>query len=280
MHVSGLQNKGGFGRLLLLLLFSPAVSAGFIQAPEASYIQGSLVFGQVEFGTSVQVAKRKLRLDAQGRFVFGLGRDAKDETITLIEADGSKSQHKIHVQKREYKTQRIDGLPPSKVTPKPEVYTQIKEDIRLAKLARKDDLPNQDVLKGFVWPAIGPISGVYGSQRVLNGVPKRPHFGVDVAGPTGQEVYAPAGGVVTLVRDMYYSGLTMIIDHGFGVSSSMLHLHKAHVKQGQRIEQGELIAEIGATGRATGPHLDWRMNWFKRRVDPQLLVGEMPKQEK
>lgn len=133
----------------------------------------------------------------------------------------------------------------------------------------------------FIWPAVGPISGVYGSRRILNGEPRRPHYGVDVAGPVGQPVYAPADGLVTLyVPDMYYSGGTMIIDHGYGISSTFLHLSKEHVEVGQRVKQGDLIAEIGATGRVTGPHLDWRMNWFEKRVDPQLLVPSQPEPAK
>ena len=147
----------------------------------------------------------------------------------------------------------------------------------MAREARKLDAERTDFLTGFIWPAKGRISGVYGSQRILNGQPRRPHFGVDVAAPVGTEVRAPADGVVTMVHsDMFYSGGTMILDHGHGLSSSFLHLHRILVKKGQRIRQGDLIAEIGATGRVTGPHLDWRINLFAKRLDPQLLVSEMP----
>ena len=128
----------------------------------------------------------------------------------------------------------------------------------------------------FIWPTIGPISGVYGSQRILNGKPKWPHYGVDIAVPTGTEVRAPAGGVVTLAHpDMFYSGGTLIVDHGHGLSSAFLHLSKLRVKTGDKVKQGDVIAEVGATGRATGAHLDWRMNLFNRRIDPQLLVSPM-----
>ena len=147
----------------------------------------------------------------------------------------------------------------------------------LVKATRKLDDPRTDFLDGFIWPSQGPISGVYGSQRILNGKPRRPHFGVDVAGPVGTPVVAPAGGVVTLAHpDMYFSGGTLVIDHGHGLSSAFLHLSRILVKEGQRVEQGEPIAEIGATGRVTGAHLDWRMNWFEQRIDPQLLAGPMP----
>lgn len=147
----------------------------------------------------------------------------------------------------------------------------------MASAARRTDDPRLDFMQSFIWPSIGPISGVYGSQRILNGQPRRPHFGVDVAAPTGTPVRAPAAGIITLAHpDMYFSGGTVILDHGHGVSSSFLHLSRIHVQVGQRVEQGELIAEIGATGRVTGPHLDWRMNWFGQRIDPALLVGAMP----
>ena len=150
---------------------------------------------------------------------------------------------------------------------------RIRQDNVLLGKARKIQTDNANFMQDFIWPAQGPISGVYGSQRVFNGEPKNPHYGLDVAAPVGTPVYAPAGGVVTLwVSDMYYSGGTMIIDHGLGVSSTFLHLSKSHVAEGDTVEQGQLVAEIGATGRVTGAHLDWRINWFSERLDPQLLV--------
>jgi murein DD-endopeptidase MepM/ murein hydrolase activator NlpD len=117
---------------------------------------------------------------------------------------------------------------------------------------------------------------VYGSQRILNGEPRRPHFGIDIATPTGTPVKAPADGVVTMVHpDMFFSGGTLILDHGHRLSSSFLHLSKIVVKEGDEVRQGDIIAEVGATGRVTGAHLDWRMNWGKERVDPSLLVPPM-----
>ena len=139
--------------------------------------------------------------------------------------------------------------------------------------ARQTLRASSEYAKGFIWPAEGPVTGVYGSQRVFNGVPKRPHYGLDIAGPVGTPVVAPASGEVTLVNeDMYYSGGTLVIDHGQGVSSTFIHLSKIHVKSGESIAQGQLIAEMGATGRVTGPHLDWRINWFNQRLDPALVL--------
>ena len=120
---------------------------------------------------------------------------------------------------------------------------------------------------------MGPISGVYGSQRVYNGVPGTPHYGIDVAVPTGTAIVAPASGQIIMVHDnMFYSGGTIMLDHGHGVSSSFLHLSKTSVEVGDWVEQGDPIGEVGATGRVTGPHLDWRMNWGDSRIDPELLL--------
>ena len=129
----------------------------------------------------------------------------------------------------------------------------------------------------FQWPTEGIITGVYGSRRFYNGKAGRPHYGIDIAAPQGSHVVAPASGTITLVHDnMYFSGGTIIMDHGHGISSTFIHLHKSHVKVGDKVEQGQLLAEIGSTGRSTGPHLDWRMNWFDQRLDPQLLVDGLP----
>jgi murein DD-endopeptidase MepM/ murein hydrolase activator NlpD len=161
----------------------------------------------------------------------------------------------------------------------PETWERIRQEQVAVDAARAQLLPITAFRQTFRWPAIGPVSGVFGSQRVYNGEPGRPHYGVDVAVPTGTRVYAPADGIVTLARkDMYYSGGTIILDHGFGLSSSFLHLSKVLVKVGDVIKQGDVLAETGATGRASGPHLDWRMNWLDRRVDAQLLVPAMPDQ--
>ena len=172
--------------------------------------------------------------------------------------------------------QRIDGLPPKKVSPSKEDMKRIRKEYAMVRDARARDDAREDFLGGFVWPVKGRISGVYGSQRILNGQPRRPHFGVDVAAPVGTLVRAPAPGIVTLTHDdMFFSGGTLIIDHGHGLSSTFIHLNAILVKEGERVSQGDPIAEVGATGRVTGPHLDWRMNLQGARLDPQLLVEPM-----
>jgi murein DD-endopeptidase MepM/ murein hydrolase activator NlpD len=196
--------------------------------------------------------------------------------LTVVK-QGKSEQHVFVVKAREYNVQRVDGVPQETVEPSPEQVERSKKESALVAAARKDDLPLDFFTQKFQWPVQGPISGVYGSQRIYNGVPKAPHFGVDIARATGTLVRAPAGGVVTLAHsNMFFSGGTLIIDHGHGLSSTFIHLSKIFVKQGDAISQGQQIALVGQTGRASGPHLHWAMNWFATRVDPQLLVGEMP----
>lgn len=269
-----LRARGCLACALLTLAFSSFASELRF---EGKFVQGGLVTGFTEPGARVTFDGRKVRVSDDGVFLIGFGRDAKAQsTLEIAFADGRNSERRIKVARRDYKIQRIDGLPPRKVTPKAEDLKRIREEYALVKAARRRDDPRTDFLRGFIWPAVGRISGVYGSQRILNGEPRRPHFGVDVAAPVGTPVVAPADGVVTLAHpDMFFSGGTIVIDHGHGLSSSFLHLSEVLVKEGKRVKQGELIARIGATGRVTGAHLDWRMNLFDARIDPQLLVGEM-----
>ena len=212
---------------------------------------------------------------ADGRFVIGFGRDETGiRTLNVTAPGGEVSTLSLAVVSRDYDIERVDGLPPSKVTPDPSAAERIKEDSRMIRNARAHRDRQAFYASGFTWPARGRISGVYGSQRVLNGEPRRPHYGLDIAAPEGTEVVAPADGLVTLTHpDMYYSGGTIVLDHGQGLSSSFLHLSEILVEAGTFVKQGQVIALIGATGRASGPHLDWRMNWLDRRVDPEPLVA-------
>ena len=242
--------------------------------------QGGLLRGRVPPGSAVELEGEPVRVSEGGWFLVGFGRDAPPEAeLVAIFPDGRRERQVLAVERREYRIQRIDGLPPGKVTPRSEEdLARIRADVEMVKQARTTDDPRTDFLGGFRWPIKGRISGVYGSQRILNGEPRRPHFGIDIAAPAGTRVVAPADGTVTLVHpDMFFSGGTMIIDHGHGLSSAFLHLSRILVEKGERVAQGQLIAEVGSTGRSTGPHLDWRINLFARRLDPALLVGPMPK---
>lgn len=242
------------------------------------WIQGGLIIGKVVPGTQVHFLKRQVRVDDDGTFVLGLDRDAPAQVQLLVTAqDGIKREESFSVKQRQYNIQRVEGVPAQTVNPPEEQQERIRKENALTRKARTLDLQRRDFLQAFEWPLLGPITGVYGSQRVYNGEPRSPHYGVDVAQPTGTPVKAPVAGVVTLAHnDMFFSGGTLIIDHGHGVSSTFIHLSKILVAEGAEVKQGDIIAEVGATGRVTGAHLDWRMNWFDQRIDPQLLVGPMP----
>ena len=245
---------------------------------KGEFIQGGIIIGKTIPGSQVVFDQQAIRVSPAGDFVIAFNRDEPEKvTLKVVTSDGKKIIKALDVKKRQYKIQRIDGLPKSKVSPrKPEVLARIRKEGAQAAQARKRDDQRVDFMGTFIWPTIGPISGVYGSQRILNGKPRRPHFGVDIAAPAGTDVVAPASGVITLAHsDMFFSGGTIILDHGHGLSSTFLHLSKLLVKTGDVVKQGDLIAKVGATGRVTGAHLDWRMNLFKRRVDPQLIVPPM-----
>jgi murein DD-endopeptidase MepM/ murein hydrolase activator NlpD len=264
------------GAVLGTLFFQSTVLAVELKG-EA--IQGGLIFGNANPGSRIQLDETEVMVSPDGDFVIGFGRDETGERILLInQPTGEKESLTLPIALREYAIERVDGLPPKTVTPDPEAAERIREEIVLVTTARARRDQRTDYVEGFGWPASGRLSGVYGSQRVLNGEPRRPHYGMDIAAPTGSPVFAPADGIITMTHpDMYFSGGTIILDHGQGLSSSFLHLSKILVEAGTTVKKGDLIAEIGATGRASGPHLDWRMNWLNRRVDPQLLLeGENP----
>ena len=257
--------------LAVFILLAPATV--FALELQGKAVQGGLMFGQALPGSRVQLDGAEVMVSPEGRFVLGFGRDETGtRTLQITEPGGGAVRRELAVEPREYRIERVDGLPPKTVTPDPESLERIREDARKIRAARALRDARTDYAAGFEWPASGRISGVYGSQRILNGEPRRPHFGVDVAAPTGTPVFAPAAGVITLAQpDLYYSGGTVVLDHGQGLSSSFLHMERVLVDVGQRVAKGDVIGEIGATGRATGPHLDWRMNWLGKRVDPQLL---------
>lgn len=242
--------------------------------------QGALLRGKTQPGAKIWLGqgenRKAVQVSKEGYFALGFGRTAALlQTLQWQLPGETRHSTQLTLQKREYNIQKINGLPQKMVTPPEAVLARIKQDNRAVGEARALRDARTGFMQQFIWPAEGRISGVYGSQRVLNGKPKNPHYGVDVAGPVGQPVYAPADGVVTLYHpDLYYSGGTLILDHGHGITSTFLHLSKGHVTKGQAVKQGDLIAEIGATGRVTGPHLDWRMNWLNQRIDPALLVPE------
>lgn len=268
---------------MLVIVFYPAsaqissdTSSG--ASLDGSFTQGGLVIGKTEVGAKVLFDGNSIQVSEQGDFLIGFGRDAKLKWPLVIEySNGQLFESEIKISKRDYEIQRIDGLPPRMVTPSEEDLRRIREEVALIKEARKIDDERTDFLESFDWPVHGIITGVYGSQRILNGEPRRPHYGIDIAAPVDTPVRAPASGVVTVVHpDMYFSGGTVLIDHGHGLSSAFLHLENILVEEGEYVHKGQVFATVGSSGRSTGPHLDWRINLFSIRLDVQLLVGEMP----
>ena len=242
-------------------------------------LPGALVIGRSDPGARVEVEGRAIRVAADGSFVFGVGRDtAAVVRVTASAPSGQRNEIAIPIQKRAFAIERVNGVPESTVNPNADIAARIAREQAEVNAARTRDDPRQDYRFGFQWPVTGRISGVYGSQRILNGTPKNPHYGLDIAARTGTVVQAPAAGLISYARnDLYLTGGTVILDHGHGLSSVFVHLSRVDVKLGQSIEPGDQIGLVGATGRASGPHLHWGMNWFDVRIDPQLLLGPMPK---
>ena len=245
---------------------------------EGALIQGGLVRGQVAPGTRVRLDGRELRVSEDGGFVFGFDRDAPGSAeLALVDPDGREARQRLEVAARTYRVQRIDGLPPRQVSPSEADLARIRADAELLAAAKRRDSDGRGFTEPAAWPATGPISGVYGSQRILNGEPRAPHRGVDVAAPAGTPVGAMAGGAVSLAAsDMYYTGGTVMVDHGHGLHSIYVHLQDVLVEVGQEVAQGATLGTVGASGRATGAHLHWGVYWFERALDPALLVGPMP----
>ena len=248
-------------------------------ALNGKFTQGALLRGQAPAGAKVTLNGETVQTNKDGKFVVGFEREAPLQQTLIVElADGNKWQRDITLEKREYNIQRIEGLEQKMVTPPAEVTARIKQDNINVANARSGNSDLDALFTKFEWPAKGVISGVYGSQRILNGVPKWPHYGLDIANETGTPVYAPVDGVVTLADDLYYSGNTLILDHGMRVFSTFLHMDTITVEVGETVKQGEQIGTIGSTGRSTGPHLDWRINLGNIRLDPQTVISGSPEQ--
>ena len=248
-------------------------------ALNGKFTQGALLRGQAPAGAKVTLNGETVQTNKDGKFVVGFEREAPLQQMLVVKLDnGQKWQRDITLEKREYNIQRIDGLEQKMVSPPAEVTARIKQDNINVANARSGNTDLDALFTRFEWPAKGVISGVYGSQRILNGVPKWPHYGLDIANETGTPVYAPVDGVVTMADDLYYSGNTLILDHGMRVFSTFLHMDTITVEVGETVKQGEQIGTIGSTGRSTGPHLDWRINLGNTRLDPQTIISGSPEQ--
>ncbi|WP_440916538.1 M23 family metallopeptidase [Candidatus Pelagibacter sp.] len=256
--------------LIFCFLPTHSIAIEFI----GKFLQGHFIVGKTDPTAKIIIDKKQVKVSEDGFFVFGLDRDRKfDLTITKI-INGKKDKIIKKVIKRKYNIQRIDGLEESKVTPPESVYKRIKDENNKIGKARaiNSDLPffkNQ-----FIMPVEGIISGVYGSQRILNGKPKWPHYGIDIAAKQGTMIKSSGSGIVTMAEDdLYYTGGTIIMDHGHGISTIYSHLENVMVSVGDKINQGDIIGTVGSTGRSTGPHLDFRVNWFQTRLDPMSVIN-------
>ncbi len=260
--------------LLLLFLCLAAITRADPVELQGQFIEGGLAVGKAPVGSTVTLDEIPLQLSPKGVFVLGFHRDAPEQqTLRIVLPDGSTHEQFLSIENRDYAIQRIDGLDQKKVTPPDEVIARIKADAEKVWLSRLDSSAEPAFDETWIWPLEGIITGVYGAQRILNGIPKAPHYGIDIAVPEGTKVRAPAAGRIVLVEDLYYSGITVIIDHGQGIMSALLHLKESTVQVGDTIQQGDIVALSGNTGRSTGPHLDWRVNWFNHaRLDASLLV--------
>ncbi|WP_303453953.1 M23 family metallopeptidase [Colwellia sp. 1_MG-2023] len=271
-----------FTKLCLIGCF--ILNSAMVKAVELSFElsgkieQGGFVLGKINAGNVVKLDDKKLTVSASGDFVFGFSRDDdKTHTLTITDTKGKTFTKTLTPKTRQYKIQRVEGIAKKIMKPNPKAVARAKKDSSQVKAARAKFSDNNAFSQGFIAPIQGIITGVYGSQRYYNGVPKSPHYGLDYAGKTGDPVKAPAKGTVVLyVADMFYSGGTMIIDHGHGITSSFLHLSDAYVNVGDTVNQGDVVAAVGSSGRATGPHLDWRINWYQMRLDPMLVLKTKP----
>ena len=244
---------------------------------QGEWLQGGMLIGRVAPNESVEFNGKKSRVDQNGWFVIGLGRDEPRQAVLNVQSGDQLKPYEFSVAVRQYEEQRVTGVPQETVTPPDSVLKRIAEEAHLVKQARAIDSTPYHFLQGFKLPLQGPITGVYGSRRIYNGIPKNPHYGLDIAAPEGTVVYAPAPGIVRLVHsDMYFSGGTLIIDHGGGIFTTYIHLSDILVKEGEGVDYTTPVAKVGSTGRATGPHLDWRINWFDTRVDPALVLRNFP----
>ena len=265
-----------------LLILIPLILLGFFVSDSRAYevdffgdkVQGGLVIGKVVPGIKVRFKNKQLRVSEQGYFLLGFERDEPETVEYTLEFPDSNTQVKsIQIKQRHYNEESVTGLASNKVQPSAKELERITTEQAYFDHARQIDDPREDFLQPFIWPLKGRISGVYGSRRILNGTPKRPHYGLDIAAPQGTEIVAPADGLVTLNQpDLFYTGVTVMLDHGHGLSTLYIHMSESSVVLGQRVRQGDVIGAVGKTGRATGPHLHWGMSLFGTRLDPQLML--------
>jgi len=265
------------------ILISFLISFTMINAAQAENLlglpdvltQGGFYVGKAPPKSTVWLENRKLKISPEGYFAVGMNwQQGAMVKFRLVDGAGAEHHQRFAVTKQKYDIQHIEGLPPKMVTPPKDVLARIAQDVARVKKARTINSDRMDFRGSFIWPVQGRISGNFGSHRILNGTAKSPHGGMDIAAPKGTSIKAPLGGVVTLVSDLYYTGNTVIIDHGFGINTVFAHMDNVVVTAGQTLKQGDQVGTVGATGRATGPHLHWGLNWYKQRLNPALVLAK------
>ncbi len=249
----------------------PAAARGLSIGPEG-LAQGGLALGQAAPGSRVALDGNPVRVAPDGRFILGFGRDAPPRARLAVSGPGGSETRELSIARREWDVQRLNGLPSAMVSPNAEQLARIQAEQRRINAARADDSEMPFFAEPFAWPARGRISGVYGSQRILNGEPRAAHLGLDIATPTGTPCAAMGGGRVALAADLYFTGNTVILQHGHGLTSLYAHLSAIDVAEGAAVRQGQRIGATGATGRVTGPHLHLGVSWFAVAVDPRPLL--------
>ena len=257
--------------LILVIFFTTQLNAIEFKG---KFLQGHYIIGLTDPSAQIIIGKKEVKVSKDGYFVFGIDRDRKFDLIITKIKNGKKEKIVKKVLKRKYNIQRIDGLEESKVTPPESVYKRIKEENNKIGSARAVNSDLSFFKDKFIIPVNGIVSGVYGSQRILNGKPKWPHYGIDIAAKKGTKIKSSGSGTVTMAEDdLYYTGGTIIMDHGHGISTIYSHLETVMVSIGDKINKGDVIGTVGSTGRSTGPHLDFRVNWFQTRLDPMSVIN-------
>ena len=258
---------------LIILLFLISNSHASEVSFHGKFVQGGIIIGHSSLAEKVFFDDRELQISNDGNFIFGFGRNHKKSSIIKLKFPKKTETYNVDIKKSDYKIEKIDGLPSKMVTPGPELYERIKNDRVLIGQALKEDYQSEKFTNKFIWPSKGRISGVFGSQRILNGIKKNPHGGLDIAAPTGTPIKAIADGKVLMAeKGLYYTGNIVIIGHGYKLKSMYIHMEDINVSKGDKVYQGDIIGTIGMTGRATGPHLHMNIYWNRIKINPELLL--------
>ena len=281
-----LQKKRKIIKVIFLITFIFFNYTSFLYAKvfskiltiEGTFIQGGLLFGKTKPNSKIFFNDKKIFVNNEGDFLLGISRDEKKENLLIVNNENKVEKYNINILSRKYKIQKIDGLPKNKVTPNQEELKIIKQESKLIFKYKNLFLDKTFYKSGFVWPVEGKVTGKYGDQRILNGKPRRPHFGIDIVASLGSKIISPSDAIVAFTfENTFFNGKMIILNHGLGLNSIYSHLNKIYVKKGDKLKRGDLLAEVGSTGRATGPHLHWGMNVFNTAVDPEKLIQNQPK---